>query len=77
MPGPFPSVDFTAQEKWRLFFQTLKDEGIELAIARAHLPLRDMHLNVGIEPIFSAEKMFVRVSGAVRAFIELQQNQGW
>ena len=71
-----PSVDFTALEKLRPFFQKLEDKGIELAIARVHLPLREMKLNVGFEPIFSEDKIFVRVSDAVRAFNEHQENKG-
>ena len=69
-----PSVDFTAAEKLRPFFQKLKDRGIELALARAHLPLREVKLNIGMEPIFSQDKIFVRVSDAVRAFEEHQEN---
>jgi SulP family sulfate permease len=70
-----PSVDFTAAEKLRPFFQKLKDRGIELALARAHLPLREVKLNIGMEPIFSQDKIFVRVSDAVRAFEEHQENE--
>jgi SulP family sulfate permease len=70
-----PSVDFTAAEKLRPFFQKLKDRGIELALARVHLPLREVKLNIGMEPIFSQDEIFVRVSDAVRAFEEHQENE--
>ena len=70
-----PSVDFTAMEKLRPFFQKLKDQGIELAIARIHLPLREVRLNVGMDPIFSEDKIFIRVSDAVRACSEHQENK--
>lgn len=70
-----PSIDFTAMEKLRPFFQKLRDQGIELALARAHLPLREVRLNTGMEPIFSEDKIFVRVSDAVRAFNEHQENK--
>jgi SulP family sulfate permease len=70
-----PSVDFTAMEKLRPFFQKLSDQGIELALARAHLPLREVQLNTGMEPIFSEDEIFVRVSDAVRAFNEHQENK--
>ena len=70
-----PSVDFTAMEKLRPFFQKLRDQGIELALARAHLPLREVQLNTGMEPIFSEDEIFVRVSDAVRAFNEHQENK--
>ncbi len=65
-----PSVDFTAREKLRRFFQGLKDQGLELAIARAHLPLRELTLDSGMEPIFAEHEIFVRVSDAVRDFRE-------
>ncbi|MCB1859221.1 MAG: SulP family inorganic anion transporter [Gammaproteobacteria bacterium] len=65
-----PSVDFTAKEKLRPFFHKLKKQGLELAIARAHLPLRELTLGSGIEPIFSEAEKFVRVSDAVRDFME-------
>ena len=70
-----PSVDFTAAEKLRPFFQKLKDRGIELALAQAHLPLREVTLNIGMEPVFSQSEIFVRVSDAVRAFEEHQENE--
>lgn len=65
-----PSVDFTAMEKLRPFFQKLEDQGLELAIARAHLPLREMNLKMGMEPIFAEDEVFNRVSDAVRDFRE-------
>lgn len=71
-----PSVDFTAAEKLRPFFQKLKDQGIELAIARAHLPLREVNFNAGMGPIFSDDEIFIRVSDAVRAYTEQQENKG-
>ena len=70
-----PSIDFTAMEKLRPFFQKLRDQDIELALARVHLPLREVRLNTGMEPIFSEDKIFVRVSDAVRAFNEHQENK--
>ena len=70
-----PSVDFTALEKLRPFFQKLKDQGIELAMARAHLPLREIRMNAGMEPIISEDNIFVRVSDAVRAVNKQQENK--
>lgn len=65
-----PSVDYTARKKLRPFFKKLKEQGLELAIARAHLPLRELSLKSGIEPIFAEDEIFVRVSDAVRDFHE-------
>ncbi len=69
------SVDFTAAEKLRPFLRKLKDQGIELALARAHLPLREIQIDTGMEPVFSTEKTFTRVSDAVKAFNEAQQHR--
>ena len=63
-----PSVDYTALEKLRPFFKKLREQGLELAIARAHLPLRELTLKSGIEPIFTENEIFIRVSDAVRDF---------
>ena len=63
-----PSVDYTALEKLRPFFKKLREQGLELAIARAHLPLRELTLKSGIEPIFTENEIFVRVSDAVRDY---------
>jgi SulP family sulfate permease len=65
-----PSVDFSAQEKLRPFFRKLKRQGIELAIARAHLPLRELTLGSGMEPIFAEHERFIRVSDAVKDFLK-------
>ena len=65
-----PSVDFTAREKLRPFFQKLRNRGLELGVARAHLPLRDLSLRTGMEPMFRDDEIFVRVSDAVRDFVQ-------
>jgi SulP family sulfate permease len=71
-----PSIDYTAMEKLRPFFLKLKGQGIELAIARAHLPLREVNITSGMPPIFAEDNIFTRVSDAVRAFSEQQQGNG-
>ena len=48
----------------------MKDQGIELAIARAHLPLREVTMNVEMARIFSKDEIFTRVSDAVNAYNE-------
>jgi SulP family sulfate permease len=70
------SVDFTAMEKLRPFLLKLKEQGIELAIARAHLPLREVNIDTGMEPIFSKDEIFVRVSDAVRGFVDKGGDRG-
>lgn len=65
-----PSVDYTAMEKLRPFIKKLRKKGIIVAIARAHLPLREMKLDIGLEPIFTREEIFVRVSDAVKDYAD-------
>jgi SulP family sulfate permease len=67
-----PSVDYSAQIKLRPFFQKLRDQGLELALARAHLPLRELTLDSGMESTFSKDEVFIRVSDAVKDFLEDQ-----
>ena len=71
-----PSVDFTAREKLRPFFRKLQEQGIELAVARAHLPLRELPGQPDMESIFGEGEIFVRVSDAVKDYIEDQKNAG-
>jgi len=49
--------------------KTLSRQGI------THLPLREVKLNVGMEPIFSDDEIYNRVSDAVRAFTEQPQGK--
>lgn len=65
-----PSVDYSAREKLNPFFKKLKGQGIELAIARAHLPLRELTLESGMESGFTDAEIFVRVSDAVKDYLE-------
>ena len=52
------------------------DERLTTQVARAHLPLREMKLNTGMEPFFGDDEVFVRVSDAVRDFMEDQTDEG-
>lgn len=65
-----PSVDFTALEKLHPFFDRLREQGIDLAIARAHLPLREISISEGMGSVFPDDRIFTRVSDAVQAFKE-------
>jgi SulP family sulfate permease len=65
-----PSVDYTARKKLYPFFQKLKSQGIELAVARAHLPLRELTLKSGMESSFTDAEIFIRVSDAVEDFLK-------
>lgn len=63
-----PSIDYTAAEKLLPFLQKLSDQGIELALARAHLPLREIELGNEMDAFFPDERVFATVADAVAAF---------
>ncbi len=63
-----PSIDYTAAEKLLPFLQKLSDQGIELALARAHLPLRELELGNEMDVLFTDERVFATVADAVAAF---------
>ena len=69
-----PSVDYSAKIKLYPFFQKLRDQGLELALARAHLPLRELTLGSGMESTFSEDEVFIRVSDAVKDFLDKQDD---
>lgn len=63
-----PSIDFTAAEKLRPYIKKLHDQGIEIAIARAHLPLREVGVASGLRHMFPPERIFREVGDAVEAY---------
>ena len=63
-----PTMDYTAAEKLQPFFQRLVDQGVELAVARAHLPLREVKLGNKIDELFPEQRKFSTVADAVAAF---------
>jgi SulP family sulfate permease len=63
-----PSMDYTAVEKLRPFLLKLTEQGIELAVARAHLPLRELRLGNELDDLFPEERNFSTVAEAVAAF---------
>ena len=62
------SIDYTAVEKLRPFFEKLISQGIDVAVARAPLPLRELKLASELEDLFPEERTFPKVSDAVAAF---------
>ena len=65
-----PSLDYTAAEKLQPYLQKLADQGIELGLARAHLPLREMELGNEMDALFPEERNFATVADAVAAYKE-------
>ena len=71
-----PSIDYTAAEKLQPFLQKLAGRGIELAVARAHLPLREIELGREMDDLFSDDRVFVTVADAVAAFEAREADRG-
>jgi SulP family sulfate permease len=63
-----PEVDVTAAEQLRAFATKLRERGIRVVIAKAHLPLREAASRLGLEQAFSDENYFPKLSEAVMAF---------
>src|SRR5262249_7992757 len=63
-----PDIDVTAAEQLRDFVLRLKDRGIRLVVAKAHLPLREAARRLGMEESFPEEARFPKLSDAVAAF---------
>jgi SulP family sulfate permease len=63
-----PEIDVTAAEQLRTFVMRLRERGIRVVIAKAHLPLRETAIRLGLERAFSEENYFPKLSEAVMAF---------
>jgi MFS superfamily sulfate permease-like transporter len=62
-----PSVDITAAEQLREFVARLRSRGIEVVIAKAHLPLREAVSAIG-GSVFDDHHHFSQLADAVAAF---------
>jgi SulP family sulfate permease len=63
-----PEIDVTAAEHLRTFATRLRERGIKVVIAKAHLPLREAAGRLGLEQALSEENYFPKLSNAVTAF---------
>ena len=63
-----PDVDVTAAEQLGIFFQRLRERGIKVVIAKAHLPLRETLTGLGLQEALSEAVYFPRLSEAVSAY---------
>jgi SulP family sulfate permease len=63
-----PSIDLTAVEKLRPFLQKLVEQRIEVAVAGALSPLRELKLASELNDLIPDERSFPQVSDAVAAF---------
>jgi SulP family sulfate permease len=63
-----PEVDVTAAEQLITFVKRLRERGIGLVIANAHLPFREAAMHLGLRDALSEDNFFPKLSEAVTAF---------
>jgi MFS superfamily sulfate permease-like transporter len=73
-----PEIDVTAAERFRTFVNQLHARGITFVVAKAHLPLREAAIRLGLQEWFSEQAHFSQLADAVAAFAEhaAQHNAG-
>ena len=65
-----PEIDVTASQKLRTFVNQLCERGITFVVAKAHLPLREAAMRLGLQEWFSEQADFSQLVDAVAAFPE-------
>jgi SulP family sulfate permease len=65
-----PEIDVTAAEQLRTFVTQLRERGITFVVAKAHLPLREAAIRLGLEEWFGEQAHFSQLPDAVAAFLE-------
>jgi SulP family sulfate permease len=65
-----PEIDVTAAEQLRAFVNRLRERGITFAVAKAHLPLREAAVRLGLGEWFAEQAHFSQLPDAVAAFLE-------
>jgi sulfate permease, SulP family len=70
-----PEIDVTAAEQLRTFVTRLRERGIGFVVAKAHLPLRQAAVALGLQEWFSEEAHVAQLADAVAAF-EARQPEG-
>jgi SulP family sulfate permease len=71
-----PEIDVTAAEQLQAFVRSLRERGISLAVAKAHLPLREAASRLGLGDALSEENYFPKLSEAVAAYERRRAIQG-
>jgi sulfate permease, SulP family len=71
-----PEIDVTAAEQLREFIRQLRERGITFVVAKAHLPLRDAAIHLGLEEWFSERAHIPHLPAAVAAFQTQSPGQG-
>jgi SulP family sulfate permease len=65
-----PEIDVTAAEQLRSFVNRLRERGITFVVAKAHLPLREAAIRLGLQEWFAEQAHFSQLPEAVAAFLE-------
>jgi SulP family sulfate permease len=65
-----PEIDVTAAEQLRIFVNHLRERGITFVVAKAHLPLREAAIRLGLQEWFAEQAHFSQLADAVAAFPE-------
>jgi SulP family sulfate permease len=65
-----PEIDVTAAEQLRVFVERLRERSITFVVAKAHLPLREAAVRLGLEEWFAERVHFAQLPDAVAAFLE-------
>jgi SulP family sulfate permease len=63
-----PEIDLTAAEQLRTYVLRLRERGITFVVAKAHLPLREAAIRLGLEEWFGEHAHFSQLPDAVAAF---------
>jgi SulP family sulfate permease len=63
-----PEIDVTAAEQLRACIKRLNERGITFVVAKAHLPLREAAIHLGLQEWFSEQAHFSQLPDAVAAF---------
>jgi SulP family sulfate permease len=66
-----PDIDVTAAEQLQTFVKRLRERGIALVVAKAHLPLRESAMRLGLQDALSEENYFPKLSDAVTTYEQL------
>ena len=65
-----PEIDVTAAEQLRACVERLRKRGITFVVAKAHLPLREAAVRLGLQEWFAEEAHFSQLPDAVAAFLK-------
>jgi SulP family sulfate permease len=71
-----PEIDVTAAEELRSFVNRLQAKGVAFVVAKAHLPLRDAAIRLGLQEWFSERAHYAQLPDAVAAFLKSSTEHG-